>query len=128
MHVTWHRCILHSFCVLLCNVVFVRNIVGSSLLNKRTFCTFINYHFTLIEIILLLIIWVTSQELEDGFGTGCWNISCQQQSFFELQSPRWSFSIKVCYSWVQTIFLICNNNCVFTALNVLRKDNCIANN
>ena len=23
-----------------------------------------------------------------------------------LQSPRWSFSIKVCYSWVQTIFLL----------------------
>ena len=30
----------------------------------------------------------------------------QQQSISGLQSPRWSFSIKVCYSWVQTIFLL----------------------
>ena len=30
----------------------------------------------------------------------------QQQSFAGLQSPTWSFSIKVCYSWVQTIFVI----------------------
>ena len=29
-----------------------------------------------------------------------------QQSFSALQSPRWSFSIKVCYSWAKTIFLI----------------------
>ena len=27
-------------------------------------------------------------------------------SFSGLQSPRWYFSIKVCYSWVQTIFLL----------------------
>ena len=26
--------------------------------------------------------------------------------FSVLQSPRWSFSIKICYSWVQTIFLL----------------------
>ena len=35
----------------------------------------------------------------------CQNISHKQQSFSGLQSPGWSFSIKVCYSWVQTIFL-----------------------
>ena len=31
---------------------------------------------------------------EDGFHTGCQNISCKQQSFSGLQLPRWSFSIK----------------------------------
>ena len=38
-----------------------------------------------------------------GFRTGCWNVSRQQQSFSGLQSPWSSFSVKVCYSWVQTI-------------------------
>ena len=44
-----------------------------------------------------------SLDSEDGFRTGCRNVSHQQQSFefSGLQSPRWSFSIKVCYSWVQ---------------------------
>ena len=42
---------------------------------------------------------------KDGFRTGCRNVSRQQQSFSGLQSPKWSFSIKVCYSWVQTIFV-----------------------
>ena len=45
-----------------------------------------------------------SLDSEDGFCTGCQNISHKQQSLSGLQSPRWSFSIKVCYSWVQTIF------------------------
>ena len=36
---------------------------------------------------------------QDGFRTGCWNVSRQQQSFSGHQSPRWSFSIKVtCWS------------------------------
>ena len=43
-------------------------------------------------------------DFEDGFLTGCRNVSHQQQSFIGLQSPRWSFSIKVCYSWDKTIF------------------------
>ena len=43
---------------------------------------------------------------EDGFRTGCRNVSHKQQSFSGLQSPRWSFSTKVCYSWVQNHFLI----------------------
>ena len=43
-----------------------------------------------------------SSDSQDGFCTGCRNISHQQQSFSVLQLPRWSFSIKVCYSWVQT--------------------------
>ena len=30
----------------------------------------------------------------------------KKQSFSRLQSARWSFSIKVCYSWVQTIILL----------------------
>ena len=30
-----------------------------------------------------------------GFSTSCWNVSRQQQSFSALQSPTWSFSIKV---------------------------------
>ena len=46
-----------------------------------------------------------SLDCVDGFRTGCLNISHQQQSFSGLQSPRWSFSIKVCYSCIQTIFL-----------------------
>ena len=33
------------------------------------------------------------------------NATHKQQSFSGLQSLRWSFSIKVCYSWVQTILL-----------------------
>ena len=41
---------------------------------------------------------------EDGFCTGCREICRKQQSFSGLQSPRWSLSIKVCYSWVPTIF------------------------
>lgn len=43
-----------NFNIDLCNVILVRNIVGSSLLNRRTFCTLINYYCTLIEIIDLL--------------------------------------------------------------------------
>ena len=35
---------------------------------------------------------------EDGFRTGCRNVSHKQQSFSGLQSPRWPFPIKVCYS------------------------------
>ena len=46
---------------------------------------------------------VKSLDSEDGFRTCCRNVSHQQQSFSRLQPPRWSFSIKVCYSWVQTI-------------------------
>ena len=41
-----------------------------------------------------------SLDSEDGFRTGCRNVSCQQQSFSGLQSPKWSFLIKVCYSWI----------------------------
>ena len=49
--------------------------------------------------------------------TGCRNVSRQQQSFSGLQSSRWSFSMKVCCSWIQTI-LLCyliiemNFNCI----------------
>ena len=32
--------------------------------------------------------------------------SHKQQPFSGLQSPRWSFSIKVCHPWVKTIFLL----------------------
>ena len=42
---------------------------------------------------------------DNDFHTGCWNITHKKQSFSGLQSPRWSSSIKVCYSRVQTIFL-----------------------
>ena len=49
---------------------------------------------------------VKSHDSEYGIHTGCWNVSCKQQSFSGLQSPRWSFSIKVCYSWDQTIFFL----------------------
>ena len=34
-----------------------------------------------------------------------------EKDFSALQSPRWSFSIKVCYSWVQTIFLFWDKKC-----------------
>ena len=43
---------------------------------------------------------------QDGFRAGCRKVCRQQQSFSGLQSLRWLFSMKVCYSWVQTIFLI----------------------
>ena len=49
-----------------------------------------------------------SQDSEDGFRTGCrkWRQSpTTVLTFSGLQSPRWSLSIKECYSWVQTIFL-----------------------
>ena len=46
-----------------------------------------------------------SIDSEEGFCTGFWNLSHKQQSFSG-QSPRWSFSIKVCYSGVQTILLL----------------------
>lgn len=39
-----------------------------------------------------------SLDCKDDFRTGCPNISHQHQSFSGLQSPRWSFSIKVYYS------------------------------
>ena len=61
-----------------------------------------------------MIIWVTGAlrrsqvDSEDGFRKGCRNVSRQQQAFSGLHSARWSFSIKVCYSWFQTIFLKCN--------------------
>ena len=51
--------------------------------------------------------WLESWEgllLATDVSTTCAD-SRQQQSFPALQSPRWSLSIKVCYSWVQTIFL-----------------------
>ena len=35
--------------------------------------------------------WLKSLDSEDGFRTGCWNVSRQQQSFSGLQLPRWSF-------------------------------------
>ena len=38
-----------------------------------------------------------SLDSEDGFHTGCQNISCQKQSFSGFQSPRWSLSIKVLF-------------------------------
>ena len=41
-----------------------------------------------------------SLDSEGGFRTGCH----KQQSISCFQSPRWSFSITVYYSWVQTIF------------------------
>ena len=53
----------------------------------------------------LLFVTGWSLDSEHGFRTGCRNVSHKQQSFSGLQSPRWSFSIKVCYSWVQSIFL-----------------------
>ena len=46
-----------------------------------------------------------SLDSEDGFHTDCRDLSHQQQSFSGLQSTRRSFSIKVCYCRVQTIFL-----------------------
>ena len=45
-----------------------------------------------------------SLDSEDGFRTGCRNVSHKQQPFSGFWSPRWSFSIKVCYSWAQAIF------------------------
>ena len=51
-----------------------------------------------------------SVDSEDGFRTGCWNVSHQQQSISGPQLSRWSFSIKACYSWFQTIFLLMFNN------------------
>jgi len=33
-----------------------------------------------------------SLDSEDGFRTGCQNVSHKQQSFWGLQSPRWSFN------------------------------------
>ena len=48
----------------------------------------------------------SSESAEEGFRTGCRNVSHQQQSFPGLQPPRWSFSITLCYSLVQTIFLL----------------------
>ena len=47
-----------------------------------------------------------SLDSEDGFCTVFGNVSDQQQSFWGLQSPRWSFSIKVSNSLVETIFLV----------------------
>ena len=61
-----------------------------------------------------MIIWVTGAlrrsqvDSEDGFRKRCRNVSRQQQAFSGLHSARWSFAIKVCYSWLQTIFLKCN--------------------
>ena len=50
---------------------------------------------------------LSSKSSEDEFCTNnCRNISHIQQSFSGLQSHRWSFPIKICYSWVQTISLI----------------------
>ena len=37
--------------------------------------------------------------------TYCRNVSRPQQFFSGLQLPMWSFSIRVCYSWIQTTFL-----------------------
>ena len=50
-------------------------------------------------------IWVIGDR-GDGFRTGCRIVSRQQQSFSGLQLPRWSFPITVCYSKVQTIFVL----------------------
>ena len=47
-----------------------------------------------------------SPDSEDGGRTGCRHVSRQQQSFSGLQSPRWSLTANVCYSWVQTIFQV----------------------
>ena len=60
-----------------------------------------------------------SQDSEDGFRTGCRNVSRQQRSFLRLESLRRSFSFKVCYSWVQTIFL--KTKCI---LNFTLNANC----
>ena len=70
---------------------------------------------------LLLVCLQVLLDSEGGFRTGCRNVSRQQQSFSGLQSPRWSFSIKVCYSWVQIIFLLkhsCTYSCVKRGLKV----------
>ena len=48
---------------------------------------------------------VKSLDSEDGFRSGCQNVSHQQHAFSRPQSSRRSFSIKICYSWVQTISL-----------------------
>ena len=53
----------------------------------------------------LLFVTGWSLDFKHGFRTGCRNVSHKQQSFPGLQSPRWFFLIKVCYSWVQSIFL-----------------------
>ena len=60
--------------------------------------------------------WILSFGLDsgDGFRTGCRNVSHKQHSFSRLQSPTWSFSIKVCYSWVQTIFFLCKTTSSFS--------------
>jgi len=47
---------------------------------------------------------------EDGFRTGCRNVSHEQQSFSGLQSPRWSFSIKVTLLLGSNHFLINEKN------------------
>ena len=49
-----------------------------------------------------------SLDSEDGFCTGCWNVTPQPQCFPRLQPPRWSLSIKipVCFCWVQSIFVL----------------------
>ena len=54
-----------------------------------------------------------------GFRTGYWNVSYQQQSS-GFQSPRWSFSIKVCLFLSQhnSLFLACS--CIVWTL----FDNC----
>ena len=79
----------------------------------------LNVHF---QPLVKVIMWVTGVlrrtavgdwiDSDDGFRTGSRNVTRQQQSFSGLQSPGWSFSIEVCYSWVQTIFL-------FTVVKVL---------
>ena len=62
--------------------------------------------------------WLTLPlDSEDGFRTGCRNVSHQQQSFSGLLSPRWSFSMKeypvyyyftvyVLHIWIHIAFLL----------------------
>ena len=64
---------------------------------------------------IIVVIVYSQGNSEDGFRTGCRNVSHKQQSFSGLQLPRSSFSIKVCYSWVQTIFLL------FLVFDILRE-------
>ena len=50
-----------------------------------------------------------SLDSEDGFHTDCWNISHQEQSFSGLQSPKWSFTIKIEVALLMTFNLLFSN-------------------
>ena len=65
-----------------------------------------------------------SRDPEDGFRTGCRNISHKQQSFSGLQSPRWSFSTNVQHRNVINIYKPPINFC---GLSLDKTDHVIQN-